>query len=91
MNRITRPVTVALSAIAFSLATLSMPVQAMNLGHAQKVVLQGVKKDAKKVEKISQPVADAAKKGEGALADYCKSHTEKCIDVALELAAMSLL
>ncbi len=91
MKAIAKPLTVLLTAAAFSLAAISMPAQAMSIGHAEKILLHWVKKDAKKVEKISKPVADAAKQGEGALADYCKAHTEKCIDVALELAALSLV
>jgi hypothetical protein len=90
MKSLAKPVTVALSAIAFSFAAISMPVQAMSLGHAEKVIAHWVKKDAKKVEKISKPVAEAAKKGEGALVDYCKANTTKCLEVAVELAAMAL-
>jgi hypothetical protein len=91
MKSIAKPLAVALSAIAFSFTAISMPAQAMSVGHAEKILIHWVKKDAKKVEKISKPVAEAAKKGESALADYCKANTGKCIDVALELAAMSLL
>ncbi|NJD88512.1 MAG: hypothetical protein FIB05_10895 [Betaproteobacteria bacterium] len=91
MKRIAKPLAIAVSAVAFSLVSLSMPAQAMSVGHAEKILLHWVKKDAKKVEKISKPVADAAKGGEKAIADYCKAHTEKCIDVALELAALSLV
>lgn len=90
MKSIARPLAVALSAIAFSFGAISMPAQAMSLGHAEKIITHWVKKDLKKVEKHSKPVADAAKKGEGALADYCKAHTDKCIEVALALAVAAL-
>lgn len=90
MKSIAKPLAIALSAIAFSFTAISMPAQAMSLGHAEKILIHWVKKDAKKVEKHSKPIAEAAKKGEGALADYCKSHTDKCIEVALALAVASL-
>ncbi|HEX4943966.1 MAG TPA: hypothetical protein VFV55_06400 [Usitatibacteraceae bacterium] len=91
MKPILKPVAIALSAVAFTFASISLPVQAMSTSHAEKVLLHWIKKDAKKVEKISKPVADAAKNGGDALGEYCKKNTDRCIDVALELAALSLV
>lgn len=89
MTTFTKPLVIALTAVAFTLASVSMPALAMSTSKAEKIIMKAVKKNAKRVEKISKPVAEAAMKGEGALQDFCTQdiqHTELCIEVALALA-----
>ena len=90
MKLIVKPLAVALSAVAFSFAAISLPAQAMSLAKAESVILHWVKKDAKKVEKHSKGVAEAGKKGSDALAAYCRNNTGECIGIAIELAALAL-
>lgn len=80
MKSYVKPATVALSAIALSFAAISMPTFAKE--SEVKTIMKWIEKDAKKVEKASKPVAEAAKKGEAALEKYCKEHPVKCAEVA---------
>ena len=83
MKAFAKPLTAVLTAFAFCFAAISMPVAGKE--SEEKKIMHWIEKDAKKVEKLSKPVAEAAKQGEAALAKYCKEHPVKCTEVAAAL------